>query len=141
MSAFQTLQGKLPENKVYWLNATDPASLCGVQVEDTKRGLPKRIPGNHLVYHGTQVVVTSLQNGRSLTINVPPDDPLLTEYVGFLRQLLSRQFQPLHRVVIDTINGESAVESPYLASLRVSFDVMEQNQNIIIYRRMGPTVS
>ena len=135
--AFQVLQGKLPENKVYWLNALDPASLCGVQIEAVKLGLPRRIASNHLVYHGTQLVVISQQNGRNLTITVPPDDPRLTEYLGFLRHLLSRQFQPLRRVTINTINGEPATESPYLDALKVSFDVMIQSGDVILYRRMG----
>jgi ATP-dependent Lhr-like helicase len=104
---FQILQGKLPE-KVYWLNATDAASLCGVQVEAIKGELPKRLAGNHVVYHGTRVVVTSQRNGRMLVFHVPPDAPHLPEYLVFLRHLLDRQFQPLHRIIIDTINGDAA---------------------------------
>lgn len=137
--AFQVLQGKLPENKIYWLNALDPASLCGVQIEAVKRGLPRRIASNHLVYHGARLVVISQQNGRTMTCTAPPDDPRLTEYLGFLRHLLSRQFQPLHRITIKTINGEPATKSPYLAALKVSFNVMIQSRDVILYRRMGST--
>ncbi len=135
--AFQMLQGKLPENEVYWLNATDPASLCGVQVEALKRELPRRIAGNHLVYHGTRLVVVSQQNGRSLTINVPHYEQHLMEYLGFLRHLIGRQFQPLHRVTIETINGEPATDSPYLAALKVGFDLMVQTGNVVLYRKSG----
>jgi ATP-dependent Lhr-like helicase len=137
--AFQVLQSILPEKKIYWLNAVDPASLCGIQVDSLKQGLPRRLPGNHLVYHGTQLVVTSQQNGRILTITVPADNPYLSDYFGFLKHLLCRQFQPLHRVVIDTINDVAAMESPYLAVLRAMFDVNSQNESIVLYRRMNKT--
>jgi ATP-dependent Lhr-like helicase len=135
LRAFQMLQGKLPEKRVYWVNATDPASLCGVQIKSIKGELPKRIPGNHLVYHGTRLVVVSLRNGHDLTFNVPPGDSHLPEYLGFLRHLLNRQFQPLRRITINTINNEPAATSPYLDMLRVSFDVMIQGKNVILYRK------
>jgi ATP-dependent Lhr-like helicase len=135
--AFQILQSKLPENRIYWLNATDPASVCGIQVAATKKGLPKRIAGNHLVYHGTRLVVISQQSGRILTVNVPPDDSHLVEYFSFIRHLLGRQFQPLHRVIIETINGEVAADSPYIAALKTSFDIMPQNEAVVLYRKMG----
>jgi ATP-dependent Lhr-like helicase len=132
--AFQVLQSKLPE-KVYWLNATDPASLCGVQIETVRRWLPKRIVSNHLVYHGTRLVVTSQRNGHALTFSVPPDDPRLPEDLGLLRHLLSRQFQPLRRIIINTINGEAATGSPYVAALQVGFDAMVEGGNVILYRK------
>jgi len=133
---FQILQSKLPE-KVYWLNATDPASLCGVQIEAVKRDLPKRIVSNHLVYHGTRLVATSQRNGRTLTFNVSPDAPHLLEYLGFLRHLLNRQFQPLRRIIINTINGEAATDSPYITALQVSFDALIEGESVILYRRTG----
>jgi ATP-dependent Lhr-like helicase len=138
--AFQVLQSKLPE-KVYWLNAADPASLCGVQIEAVKRGLPKRIARNHLVYHGHRLVVASQRNGRNLTFSVTPDDPHLPEYFGFLRHLLTRQFQPLRRIIIDTINDGEAPESPYTAALQLSFNAMIEGGNVILYRRTAPTIS
>jgi ATP-dependent Lhr-like helicase len=131
--AFQVLQSRLPE-KVCWLNATDPASLCGVQLDAIKGGLPKRIPSAHLVYHGTRLVAMSQRNGRTLTFNVPPDDAHLPEYLGFLHHLLSRQFQPLHRIIINTINGEEATSSSYVDALRISFSVMIEGKNVILYR-------
>ncbi len=138
--AFQILQGRLPVKKIFWLNAIDPASLSGLPLEAVKGELPRRMPGNHIVYQGTRLVIVSQQNGRTLVIKAPPDDPNLAEYYGFLRHLLSRQFQPLRRINIDTINGEAAIDSPYLDSLKTSFDVMSHNEGLIIYRRMNQGV-
>jgi ATP-dependent Lhr-like helicase len=36
--AFRHLQQKLPEEAIYWINATDPASLCGIQLDSLRGG-------------------------------------------------------------------------------------------------------
>jgi len=135
--AFHTLQRKLPEDAVYWLNATDPASACGIQLEAIKGPLPKRIAGTHLVYHGNRLVVVSRRNGRALTFNAPPDDAHLSQYLGFLHHLLARQFQPVRRITIETINGEAAAYSEYLDIIKTSFDVMVDYKNVVLYRKVS----
>jgi ATP-dependent Lhr-like helicase len=135
--ALRALSRKLPEDAVYWLNATDPASLCGVQIESVKGTLPKRIAGTHLVYHGARLVAVSQQYGRILMFRVPPDDSHLSEYLGVLRHLLTRQFQPLRRITIETINGDEAARSSYVDALRTSFDVIVEARNVILYRSSG----
>ncbi|MBN1189415.1 MAG: DEAD/DEAH box helicase [Dehalococcoidales bacterium] len=134
--ALQVLQSRLSE-RIYWLNACDPASLCGVQIEEIKHELPKRIEGNHLVYHGSRLVVISQRNGRTLHINVTAEDGHLPEYLGFLRHLLTRQFQPLRRIIIETINGEKAVQSPYVAVLKSGFDALNEGEYVTLYRKTG----
>ncbi len=133
--AFRRLQRRLPEDTVYWINATDPASLCGIQLEAIRGSLPKRIAGTHLVYRGTRLVATSRRNGRNLIFNVPPDDPHLPEYISPLRHLLTRQFQSVRRITIETINDEEAARSPYLDVLRTAFDVTIDYKSVTLYRR------
>jgi ATP-dependent Lhr-like helicase len=135
--AFCNLQHKLPEDAVYWMNATDPASLCGIQLDSARGSLPPRVAGTHLVYRGARVVLISRRNGEELTFNVPPDDPRLPEYMGVLRHLLTRQFQPVKRIAIETINDEKAPQSPYVDALRTSFDVLVDYRNVNLYRKMG----
>jgi ATP-dependent Lhr-like helicase len=135
--AFRMLQRKLPEDAVYWVNATDPASICGLQVEAIRGTLPKRVAGTHVVYRGNRPVVISQRNGGKLTFNVPPDDPNLPEYLGFLHNLMSRQFQPVRRITVKTINGEDAAGSDYLDVLRTCFDTMVDYQSIILYRKVS----
>ena len=132
--AFRRLQRKLPQDVIYWINATDPASLCGVQLEALRGSLPKRIVGTHLIYRGTRLVAISRRNGRNLIFNVPPDDPHLSEYMSPLRHLLTRQFQPVRRITIETINNEEAAHSPYLDVLRTAFDVTIDYKKVILYR-------
>ena len=112
----------------------DPASLCGAKLDSIKGNLPKRVAGTHLVYHGTRLVAVSRRNGRDLIFNVSPDDPHLPEYLGFLRHMLTRQFQPVRQITIDTINDEKATGSPYLDVLRTFFDVQRDYKNVTLYR-------
>jgi ATP-dependent Lhr-like helicase len=135
--AFRSLQRQLPEEAVYWMNATDPASLCGIQLDSLRGSLPARVASTHLVYRGTKVVVISQRNGKELTFNVPPDDPRLPEFMGVLRHLLTRRFQPVKRIAIETINDEEAAQSPYVQALRTSFDVLIDYRSVNLYCKMG----
>lgn len=115
--AFRMLAGELPMDAIYWLNAVDPASLCGTGLEGLKDGLPQRIPGTHLVYHGTRLVVVSRRFGKELRINVPPEDPHLPDYLAFFRVLVSREFTPRKQIKVERINGTHAAESVYRQAL------------------------
>jgi ATP-dependent helicase Lhr and Lhr-like helicase len=116
--AFQFLNESLPEKAVYWLNATDPASLCGLKLETLKGRLPSRIPSTYLVYQGHQLVVISRRNGGHLEFRVPPDDPFFQGYLAFFKILLTREFSPEKIISIERINGKPALESEYLAPLK-----------------------
>jgi ATP-dependent Lhr-like helicase len=134
--AFHSLQRKLPEDAVYWMNATDPASFCGIQLDSLRGKLPARVAGTHLVYRGTKLVAVSRRNGKDLMFHVPPDDPHLPEYLVSLRHLLTRQFQPVRRIAIETVNGEKAPQSPYIHALRTSFDVLTDYRYVNLYRKI-----
>jgi ATP-dependent Lhr-like helicase len=135
--ALRVLQRKLPEDTVYWINAADPASLCGLQLDALKGMLPPRVPSTHLVYRGAKLVMVSKRNGRDLTFHVPPDDPHLPEYMGALHHLLSRQFQPVRRIAIETINEDPAPQSPYVPALRTCFEVMVDYKQVNLSRKMA----
>jgi ATP-dependent Lhr-like helicase len=134
--AFRRLQRKLPDDAIYWINATDPASLCGTQLESVRGMLPARVATTHLVYRGSRLIVVSKRNGKDLIIHVAPDDPNLPEYMVVLRHLLTRKFQPMKRISIGTINGESASQSPYLPALRAFSDVAVDYKNVTLYRKI-----
>ena len=132
--AVRTLQQGLDHDAVYWLNAADPASLCGADLESLKHDLPKRVPGSHLVYHGNRLVIVSKSYGKHLEIRVPPDHPRLTDYFGFLRAMLTRTFHPMHRISIEKINSDRVLYSPYLSWLRDSFEVSADPKTVWLYR-------
>jgi ATP-dependent Lhr-like helicase len=134
--AFRRLQRKLPEDVIYWINATDPASLCGIQLDSVRGMLPARAATTHLVYRGNRLMAISKRNGKDLTFNVAPNDPSLGEYMVSLRHLLTRKFQPAKRISIETINGEKATDSLYLPALRAVSDIVVDYKNVTLYRKM-----
>jgi len=134
--AFRTLQGRLPDDAVYWLNATDPASVCGLGIDGFRGKLPKREVGSHLVYQGSKLVLTSQRQGKSLTIDAEATDPMMTQYLAPLRHMLTRSFQPVSRLTIETINDEDAAKSPYVDALRTAFDAMVDYRTVVLYRQI-----
>ena len=131
----RALQQGLDHDAIYWLNAADPASLCGADIDSLKHGLPKRVPGSHLVYHGNRLVIVSKSYGKHLEIRVPPDHPRLTDYFGFMRAMLTRAFHPMHRISIEKINGGRVLYSPYLSWLRDSFEVSADPKTVWLWLR------
>jgi len=137
--AFQFLKRGLQYDAVYWINAIDPISPCGMGLSGFKSKLPSRIPSNHLVFHGDRLVVVSRRNGASITINLDPDNSRLTEYLSFFDILMNRQFQPLRHITIETINGRPAPQSPFLETFRAGFDLMVEANTVVLYRKYNNT--
>ena len=131
--AFRMLQRKMPENAVFWVNTVDPASLCGVSLDALKGSLPRRTASTHLAYHGRRLVMVSTGLGKTLTFHVPPEDSILQQILVPLRHLLTRRFEPLRRITIETINGEEAARSPYLDALRISFEIVVDYKKVSLF--------
>lgn len=135
--AFRRLRNFQPSAALFWLNASDPASLCGIPLESLRHSLPHRVDSTHIVYRGTTPVLISRGTGRQLEFSVAPDDRDIDRILDVLHHFLNRAFNPRRRLQIDTINGEAAADSPYLAPLRSSFDVTVDFNRISLYRRIG----
>ncbi len=133
--AFRRLQQKLPEKKIFWINAADPVSLCGLQIDSLRGMLPAKASSTHLVYRGKDLKVISKRNGKDLSFLVPPHDPDLPDYFISLQHLLTRKFQPLRRIAIETINDERATESPYIPALRTAFDLSVDPKEVVLFRK------
>ncbi len=123
-----------PKDPVFWMNGADPASLCGSGLPGLKGVLPRRLPTTHLVFRGSDPVVISKRTGRDITFRVPPDDPRMEEYLGFLHHLLDRRFEPVRNVVVETINGGEAAGSEYADVFRTSFHVSPDYRHIVLSR-------
>ena len=135
--AFRRLTAGLPEKAVFWINAADPISPSGLKIKPAAGNWPKRMAANHLVFQGDRLVLVSERLAKQLTIMPAPDHPDLTLFLGPLHHLLSRGFMPLRRLKIETINGEPAAQSPYLAVLRTTFDVLNDYESVVLYREPG----
>lgn len=133
--AFRLFLRKLPDEAVYWLNATDPASLCGVQIDRLKASLPRRIESTDLVFQGEKPIMISKKKGAELTILIPPDDPGLPFCFAPLSHSLTRPLKPLRRINVESINGEYAAGSVYVDELRTVFDVILEHRHVTLYKK------
>jgi len=134
-SALRRLRVGLIQDRVFWINAIDPASPCGLGLEALKGEVPPRLPSTHLVFHGSRRVVTSRRNGSELEIAVEPKDPDLPLYLEFLKVLLGRDFNPWHGIEIEAINGEDAAKSPYAPVFAKHFQATRDHRTIRLRRR------
>ncbi len=112
-STLESLAAAPDEDAVFWMNAADPASLCGAGLEGLRPVLPPRLPTTHLVFHGAKLVLVSRRTGRDLDFRVPPDAPRIPDYLGFVKTLTSRDQGPVPAVHVLTVNGEPVGTSPY----------------------------
>jgi ATP-dependent Lhr-like helicase len=134
--AFRLFLSGLAGDEVFWLSAVDPASPCGLALEGLRGSLPKRVEGTHLVYRGSRLVLISQRNGRSLDFRVAPDDDGIPAYLAVFHHLLGRGYVPLRRVVIETVNGGAAPESPYLPAFKEHFEVVVDVKRVSLFRRL-----
>ncbi len=110
---FRLLKKNIGEDSVFWMNATDPASLCGIIPKAANPPFPSRRATNYLVFHGKKLVLVAKKNGKEIEIFVPADHPHILRYFSLFKDLLNRQFNPLRSVYIETINDEKASFSKY----------------------------
>ncbi len=116
--AFRMLQDPLPQDVVYWTGAEDPASLCGPFLKPLLPHLPSRAATTYLVYRGSRLMMVSKRRGKRLELFTTPEDAQLPEYLAFFKELLTREFNPLHTISVEKINGEPALHSPYAEALK-----------------------
>ena len=121
-------------DSIFWMNATDPASLSGIKLEGMQEALPSRLVSNHLVFHGTKLVLISKKSGKQIQIFVPPDHPMLQEYYSFFKTLLDREFKPRRSLLVEVINDEPALSSPYADSLK-GFGFSSGYKGLELYRK------
>ncbi|MBN2049433.1 MAG: DEAD/DEAH box helicase [Spirochaetales bacterium] len=111
--AVMLLEDFAPPEVTWWINAADPASLCGTSVDEYPHPLPRRLSSNHLVYRGSRLVMTSLKKGRELIFHLPPEDPLCAEGRSLFDALLGRAARPVASIKTVSVNGIPVDESPY----------------------------
>ncbi len=119
-STIELLERARASTRIVWMSAVDPASPCGLGLGGHFGELPVRRAGNHLVFRGSELVLTSRRNGGSLSFAVEPDDPDIAAMLAPLRAMAARRWNPLSRVVVETVNDRPVRESPYAPALRAS---------------------
>jgi len=133
--AVRRLRDDLPRDRVWWLCAVDPCSPCGLGLEVWGDLLPRRLPGNHLVFHGDRLVMVSERRGARLWFDVAPDHPHLRDYLRVLEILLTRPVDPVRSLVVETVNHEPATAGPWRAAFESRFHVSRTPAGLRLDRR------
>ena len=95
----------------FWINATDPASPCGLSLDWA--GLPPRRPGNYLGFLEGNLALVIESHGQRLNFLIAPDHPHIDAATEPVQHLVRQR----KRVKVTTINGQPARSSPYLPAL------------------------
>lgn len=127
-------QERVDNETIWWINATDPASACGLAIEGLRENLPRRVDANHLVYRGNDLILISQRKGKALTLHLSADDKDLPAVLAPLHHLLQRALKPVRRIVIETINGEDAAQSAYADVIKSEFETQADHRHITLYR-------
>jgi predicted P-loop ATPase/GTPase len=66
---------------------------------------------------------------------VDANDKYIDSYLEVIEHILKYKLNRLNAVVIESINGEAAPRSPYLAALRMRFEVTLDPNSVTVYRQ------
>jgi ATP-dependent Lhr-like helicase len=100
-------------NRIYWINAADPASPAGLNIEGLDSRLPARLPSSRLYYKGGQLIAVTNKNGKEVQFFIPPDDTDSADLIALLKIPRTRKVHPEKKIVLQTINGAEAAHSEY----------------------------
>ena len=125
--AFTALQTNQTRREHFWVSAVDPVAPTGLSVDWSD--LPQRRYGNYLSFHDAELALVTYNFGRELSYFVEGDHDAIDEINAVLEFLV---YQRRHKVIIQEINGQSAKESPYLASLDRLFRVGKDHKSVFL---------
>ena len=99
------------DDRAIWISAMDSISPCGLGLKWP--ALPQRREGNHMGFHGKELICTSTNFGRRLFVHTSPEDERILQ----LFQKFPTLFHDKHAVTLEEINGCPARQSEYLPVL------------------------
>jgi ATP-dependent Lhr-like helicase len=111
--AFRSLQRVPDDDSFCWMNAADPASLCGLKMESLKNRLPARKASTLLAFRGPHLVMEARKSGRDITMNCEPGSDLARRCFSVFRDLISRDFNAPGSITVEFINGAGAATGPF----------------------------
>jgi ATP-dependent Lhr-like helicase len=132
--AFRFLREFRDEGRIFWLNAADPASLCGIKVEELKAYLPARFLSTFLVFHGEKLVMKLMKNCKEVEILTGPGDENIPVYFRFFTLLLTRDFHRVPVIYVNKINGKPARKSEY-TPLFTEFGFTGEYNSLMLVRK------
>jgi ATP-dependent Lhr-like helicase len=119
------------ERGIYWMNAQDPASLAGLEVQGVLPVGTRRVSSTRLCFRGAELLAISNKGGKENEIFISPDDPDIGEALAFLKYPRTRRVQPENKITIEKINGKTAAASAYYSTLAFLGFVKDRGKMIL----------
>ncbi|MDR1837387.1 MAG: DEAD/DEAH box helicase [Treponema sp.] len=104
--------------EIYWMNASDPASPAGLEIEGLEYSLCARKTNNRLYYRGANLIAVSCKNGRELQIFAEASDPDMAQLIALIKIPRSRNILPENKIAVEYINSRTAAQSDYAACFK-----------------------
>jgi hypothetical protein len=95
------------------MNAVDPASPAGLDIQKIIKPSVRRIPSTRLCFRGAELLAIANRGGKELEIFISPDDSDIDEALAFLKIPKTRRVQSENKVSVEKINGANASVSAY----------------------------
>lgn len=127
-SALKHMRQQPAANGTFWCSALDPISPCGLGLDWPD--LPQRRAQNYLSFSGGDLALVVLNRGRQLHFHIDPQDDNLGRALELLEVLAKRA-----RVCVQTINGDSAIASPWRVALEKNLNCFSDHKAIYIENR------
>ena len=119
------------ERGIYWMNATDPASPAGLDVQGILPEGTRRLASTRLCFRGAELLAISSRGGKDLAIFISPDDPDIGEALAFLKFPRTRRVQPENKIIIEKINGKTAAACAYFSALSALGFVKDRGKMVL----------
>jgi ATP-dependent Lhr-like helicase len=105
-------------NGIYWMNAADPASPAGLEIEGLGYSLCTRSSNNRLYYRGAELIAISCKNGKELQIFIDENDPNIDQLICLFKIPRTRVVLPENKIMIEKINGQTAAQSKFASCFK-----------------------
>ena len=132
-STLHRLREPMPSTAVWWVNATDCASPCGLGLAWPE--LPQRRGANYLAFVGEDLALVVENGGKSLRFLISPEHPSTDEVLAVLVHIARGR----RRFEVHSINDAHATDSPWLVPLDRILRVQADHKRVELEARETPT--
>jgi ATP-dependent Lhr-like helicase len=113
---------------IYWMNAVDPASPAGLNIEGLDSHIPSRLPSTRLYFRGGQLIAITNKNGKEVQFLISPNDHDVAALIELFKIPRTRKVQPENKLSVQTINGAEAAHSEYIQFFKDAGFVLDREK-------------
>ncbi|MDR0316230.1 MAG: DEAD/DEAH box helicase [Treponema sp.] len=117
-----------PPDSIYWMNAADPASPAGLEIEGLDPRIPARLSSSRLYFRREQLVAVSNRGGKELYIFISPNDSGIAVLIDLIKIPRTRKVLPEGKILVEKINDIDASQSEYAVEFQTAGFVPDRNR-------------